>query len=127
MAADGLTSRITQALLACVDSVRLAPAPSISAIVLRIEALRAVLRSTWRSLAEFHAELIEAVDLHENAVGEGAVLVESDERAQRRRREIVDQDRRAGPIAGIGARSAAFSLPRMRAAPCAKQLTSSVA
>ena len=54
-------------------------------------------------LAQLDAELVERVDAHQHRVGKGAVFVEGDQRAQRRRVEVVEQDRRLGPVARIAA------------------------
>src|SRR5215475_13932670 len=43
-------------------------------------------------LAEFDAPLIEGIDVPDHALGKHAVLVESDQLSQRRRRQSVDQD-----------------------------------
>src|SRR5580704_14190446 len=44
-------------------------------------------------LAQFHAPLIERIDLPDRALGEDAVFVERDQLAQRGRRQGVQQER----------------------------------
>src|SRR2546423_8768783 len=50
-------------------------------------------------LAEFDAPLIKRVDVPDRSLGEDAVLVQSDELSERRRRQPIQQDRVGWPIA----------------------------
>jgi hypothetical protein len=43
-------------------------------------------------LAQFHAPLVEGVDVPDSALSEDVVLIEGNQRAQRPRRELVGQD-----------------------------------
>src|SRR5206468_3225487 len=52
--------------------------------------------------AELDPELVEGVDPEQHGVGEGAMLIKGDQRAESARVEPVEQDRRARAIAGIG-------------------------
>src|SRR5512139_2517310 len=70
----------------------------------RIEAFAALLDLLRDLLAQFDPELVERIDPHQHAVGEGAVLVEGDQRAEGGGVEVVGEDRRRGPVAGVGAR-----------------------
>jgi hypothetical protein len=54
-------------------------------------------------LAQLHAPLVEAVDAPQRAAGEHAVLVQRDQRAQRTRRQRVQHQRGARPVAGEAA------------------------
>ena len=51
-------------------------------------------------LAEFHAPLIEAVDVPHHPLGEDAVFVKGDERAEDRWGEAIVEDRARGNVAG---------------------------
>src|SRR3546814_5648921 len=55
-------------------------------------------------LAKLHAPLVEGVDLHQNGVGEGAVLVTGDQRAKRGWVQTVQQYGGGRPGAGKGDR-----------------------
>src|SRR6185503_7749555 len=46
-------------------------------------------------------KLVEGIDARQHGVGEGAMLVEGNERAERSRVEPVEKDRRARAIAGV--------------------------
>src|SRR3546814_17744399 len=48
-------------------------------------------------LAQFDAELVEGLDAHQPGVGERAVLMKPDQRAERGRADFVEQDRRLRP------------------------------
>ena len=63
-------------------------------------------------LAQLDPELVERVDPHKHGVGERAVLVERDQRAERRGVDVVAQDRRRRPVARIGARRIVGMLAR---------------
>src|SRR5579871_399958 len=69
--------------------------------------------SLSQDLAQFHAPLVEGIDLPDRALGEDAVLVEGHELAERRRRQLVQQE-------GIG-RSVALELA-MRHEPIGRAL-----
>src|SRR5579875_4176061 len=49
-------------------------------------------------LAEFHAPLVERVDMPDRALGEYAVLVQRDQRAQGTRRQVFGEDGVRGPV-----------------------------
>src|SRR3546814_8116290 len=61
-------------------------------------------------LAQFVAELVEGIDAHQHGVGERAVLMKRDQRAERGRADFVEQDRRRGTVPRIGARRIAALL-----------------
>ena len=54
-------------------------------------------------LAELDTKLVEGIDPHQHRIGEGAVLVESDQGAERVCVQPLRQHRRARPVAGIAA------------------------
>src|SRR4029078_10110684 len=62
-------------------------------------------------LAELDSELVERIDPEQHGIGEGAVLIKGDERAERSRIEPIEEDRRARPVAGIGALRVVAALP----------------
>src|SRR6185312_4340806 len=53
-------------------------------------------------LAQFHAPLVERVDVPDHALHEHAVLVKRDQAAQHARGQAPGEDRAAGPVAGEG-------------------------
>ena len=77
-------------------------------------------------LAELDAELVERVDAEQGGIGEGAVLVKGDQRAQASpgRAGRAGSSSRAGRPDRRGAGSS-DARPAISAAPCAKQLISS--
>src|SRR3546814_9394535 len=50
-------------------------------------------------------ELVEGIDAKQHGIGENAMLVEGDQRAQAARGHLVEQDGRRGPVARIIARA----------------------
>jgi hypothetical protein len=72
----------------------------------RIETVRAIFGNAARNfLAQFDAELVERVDAEQDGIGEGAMFVKSNQRANGRRRDVIDQDCGRWPVAGIAART----------------------
>src|SRR3546814_7800835 len=52
-------------------------------------------------LAQLDPELVERIDAEQHGVGEDAMFIESDTRAEAARRDLVEQDRRRGTVAWI--------------------------
>src|SRR3546814_2051624 len=50
-------------------------------------------------------ELVEGIDAEQHGIGEDAMLVESDQRAEAARADLVEQDGRRRPVAGVMARA----------------------
>src|SRR6185312_15891908 len=65
-----------------------------------VAALQTRLDIAGQHLAQFHAPLIEAVDAPDRAAREHSVLLQRQQRAQARWRQLVQQQEGAGPIAG---------------------------
>ena len=71
----------------------------------RLRLIRTIAQISRDFLAQFDPELVERINAQQHRIGEGPVLVESDQRPQRAGVEPFDQDRRARP----GRRNSSFA------------------
>src|SRR5690606_11793247 len=77
-----------------------------------VERHRSLRQSLRHFLAQLDTELVEGIDAEQDSIGENAMLIESDQRAEAARADLIEQDGRRGPVARIVARAILARPPR---------------